>query len=247
MVDASLLELSEEYGVALDDLMLDEMSGVEVEIEPEEVVPAEPEVVALEEAEPEPVAFAAEPEWVEEAPSEMAVEAGVPEMEAPAPFLQETAELVEIDWEDETEDLASLDGLDDLEVVAAVADAAEEPAVDLSAEETISAVMASFATDDLADDAVEGEAETAEESAEDDLAEGPVTASQLWRAVLAEGPVNSVQDLLAAMTNFVEQLDAAGVRLGEEDDRSESAPSGGDFRALRAQRRQARLARQRRA
>jgi hypothetical protein len=182
-------------------------------------------------------------EAVEDIEDELEVEAvaveAEPEMEAPAPYLPETAELVELDWEEDTQDLTSLDGLDDLEPLAAEADLSEAPVADLSAEETISAVMASFATDDVAAE------EDADEAVEDDLADGPVTASQLWRAVLAERSVGSVQDLLAAMTDFVEQLDAAGVRLGDNEDRGDSVAES-DFRAQRAQRRQARLARQRR-
>ncbi|GHC66781.1 dynamin family protein [Neogemmobacter tilapiae] len=236
MVDAELLELTEEYGLDLADLTADQVED-DVEVEEAPFVAVEPEVMAT------TVTAFEEVVTFEELGEETDAEEFAPEELAaamPTAVFAEAPEVVEMEWDDADFDVANLDSLDP---VPAEPDMAEEPSVETSAEETISAVMARFAAPDVVVEAEESDDDEAE-----DQDDGPVTAAGLWRSVLADRPVQTVQDLLAAMGDFVEQLDAAGFKLNSDDDRTEdSAETGNSLRALRAQRRQARLTRQRRA
>jgi Dynamin family len=130
---------------------------------------------------------------------------------------------------------------------------------DTDAEDTIAAMMAGLALPGAEEEQPEDEQSSpmaevtplhalppaamdtdAPEDVEAEVAEAgpaPMTASALWHDVLAARQVTSVQDLVQAMTDFIAQLDAAGVMIlrgdmGADDD---GAPHTSD----RAERRMA--------
>ncbi len=73
------------------------------------------------------------------------------------------------------------------------------------ADETISSIMAEMARDDETE-----QDEEPEQSVEPDA---PLSATGLWNSVLAGQDIQSVGDLMAAMTQFVTALDAAGFQI----------------------------------
>jgi hypothetical protein len=88
-----------------------------------------------------------------------------------------------------------------------------------SAEDSIGAVMAEFAIDEIHQPKTGPELVDVAQAA-------PLTATSLWQDALANRQVETVQDVLSAMADFVAMLDASGFQVGHRPDNSSDQDHG---------------------
>ncbi len=124
---------------------------------------------------------------------------GAAVLEAMDHVLPETHDLETAASDDQAQ--PAVEVTDDVHYAAIEAEEAAHGPELTSAEDTIEAVLASISLPEPA------------EADNMDAEPAPVTATALWRAVLADRSVVSVQDMLEAMTDFAARIDAAGLQL----------------------------------